>query len=131
MSGLFLTLPSSVNGVTIVVTIGTSGNSSGFVSGSFGSISPSTYVDHSGVSRTISQLQAADNGAPPWALVIRMNGTPPDSDATFISILVNGTTYLRSAAASLDVGGGVRQWAWGGLGGNPIGTSGTTPVVIS
>lgn len=123
MSGVLGVL--AARGAKWLVTIGNVGNVYGYVSGSMGSISPTTYQDHGGTSRTITAISATDNGDATWTLVFRLDGTPADSDTTFADFHVGGVRYTRTSSASVDLGGGVRQWAWAGLGSNPIGTSGT------
>jgi hypothetical protein len=99
------------------LVIGTNGlGDYGFISGSFGSLTPSTYA-----SNTITRLLWVDSTD---TLTMRMTTNPADSNSTFISLLVNGTIYAR-ASASFSTSGSESVWTWSGLSSNIIGTSGT------
>lgn len=94
------------------------GSSYGYTSGSFGSISPTTFGPTGSTFNAISYYSIADL----WSLVI--NGTYGNSG--WSSITVNGYNYSR-ASGSYGTSGGTTQWAWSG---NPIGTSGTINVTV-
>lgn len=97
----------------------------GFVAASFGAIQPNTYIDGGGNTRTIvGVLYNTGSGV----LAFRLNGASvPNTDATFVAIIVNGVRYAR-ASASYTVGA-PSQWAWT-PGSNDLGTSGNKLLVI-
>lgn len=109
----------------ITVTIGTLGDLYGFVSGSFGSISPSSVRTNDGTVRTIVVIDWDDAGN---TLNFQLQGVLTNSDAAmFKGIIVNGTTFLRSAATFST--GSNSNWQWAQAT-NIIGASGTARVVV-
>lgn len=128
MTGVLVAV--AARAATWLVTVGASGGVFGFVSGSLGAISPTTYRDHGGTSRTITRVSATDDGAGTYTIALAMDGTPPNSDTTFAALTVNGTRYTRASATYSSLGGGVQQWAWT-LSANSVGTSGTARVRIA
>lgn len=82
----------------------------------FGSIVTGGYTDGNAVSRTVTALYAHSTGQfPSWidALWLNISSFPPDTDATFSKIVVNGNTFTRAAA---DATGGARWWRWNSVG---------------
>lgn len=108
------------------LVIGDDGDGYGFVSGSFGSLTPSSYTDRSNTSRTILQLAWTDSGN---LLGILLSGTAiPNSNNTFAQLATPiGGLYLRSAATYDGNVGGNTLWSWS-EGTNPLGASGTVVV---
>lgn len=97
----------------------------------FGSRSPSAIVDGDGNSRTITRLLSDGGTLISAQLYFALSGASiPDSDDTFRALVLGGTTYLRSAAATYTANiGGSTEWRWA-LAGSPFPTSGTEDVDI-
>ena len=80
---------------TIAVTVGSSGTETGFKSGAYGSISPTTFVDNAGNTRTPITINH-DSGT--TSLLLQCSGIIANSDAAFIAFWVNGVRYTRASA---------------------------------
>ncbi len=89
----------------ITLTAGTDSLTVGFISGSFGSVSPSTLGD----GRAINRI-ANDASEPRFQLHI--SGFSSDPGADYLEkIEINGLT-LQASAASYAFGGGIAGWDW-------------------
>lgn len=125
MSGILSAMMRS--GTTLVMSVGDDGAAGayGFSSGVFGSLTPSTFVDKGGVTRTIQGLY--------WDVAssrVRLDlDGGADTDTTIASLVVNGTVFVRSARSSYT-GSPTFLWEWANGGVNPFGTSGTITVLI-
>jgi hypothetical protein len=108
----------------IAVTVGSSGTLTGFLTGSFGSISPSTLTDNGGTARTINAL---DHDSGTNSLVFQLSGAIANSDATFRTMAVGGALYTR-ASATYTTPGGNATWTWT-KSGTPYGSN--TSVLFS
>lgn len=95
----------------------------------FGSISPGTYVDAAGNTRTINDMFDNTDGAFVFQCRFQLVGASiPNTDDTFVSLTLGGTTLLRSAATySPSVGVGNSQWLWNSMLGHGVATY---PVTI-
>lgn len=90
---------------THTMTIGSSGSVWGFQSGSFGSLSPTTSSIYGGA--TVNRISAsAFNNT-----FFGITGTV--SNSGWSTIIINGTSFTRTAA-SFSTGGGVSLWTWTG-----------------
>lgn len=96
---------------TTVVT-GTNGTSIGFSTVlAIGSIANNTFVDDSAITNTVLQVRWDTTNQVVFHLSAGSN--PPNTDATFAELIINGTGFLRSAA-SYSTGGGSSTWTWAG-----------------
>jgi hypothetical protein len=106
--------------------------------GSFGSIGDAIYTDGDSNSRTIDSCYwvedarggGSGNQDVPDTLIFVLAGTSiPDTDKTFEKIIIDGVTYLRSAAtdyqANVDGGTG---WFWDSVAATPF--TGTDPFEV-
>ena len=125
MSGVLGMLLGNGGGQPITVTIGGS-DPYGFNSGSFGSISPTTFVDHSGSTRTPTILEYTSSGT---QIIFRINQAVSDSDSVFVGLVVNGTYLSRASGTYSTDSSTYSQWNWN-VGSNILGASGTATVVI-
>lgn len=100
-----------------LLTVGSGSGQYGFVSGQFGSLTPTEFL-----SSVIIEIAWEDSSD---TLIFWVNNAAlPNSGWSTINI--NGTTFLRTSAT---YSAGV--WSWSGVSSNPIGTSGTIPVNIA
>ncbi len=129
MSGASILLLAAGGALSVkTLTVGTDGvDTYGYSSaGAYGSLSPgATYVDRAGTTRTIVLL-AYNTGT--GDLVLIMSGSVPDTDDTFIGLIVGGT-YLSRAAATY-ASPSATSWTWT-PGSNIVGTSGTKIVQLT
>ena len=95
-----------------------------FYAGTFGSIADDEYQDGGDNTRTVTSCYWVDFTTRLWFVLDTTS--VPDTDTTFVSITVDGTTYNRSDAETYDasVDGGT-SWKWGPqsndfAGANPI-----------
>jgi hypothetical protein len=97
----------------------------------FGAIGSATYTDGGSNSRTISGLYYHESGgsdAREDDLVLSLNATSiANTDTTFVSLVYNGTTYLRSAATYNGTLGSCSSWTWSNI--NPDGPTTGNPAV--
>lgn len=115
-------------GAPALVTIGTDGaNIFGFNSGLWGSISPNTYKDGGGSTRTIIVLEYNGSGT---QIIFQLSGVVTNNDMALRSLVVGGQRLLRSAATYSTDSSTFSQWSWN-VGSNILGTSGTKPVRIN
>lgn len=127
MSGAVAAAVVAVGGQTILVTIGTDGAAIfGFALASWGSISPTTYKDGGGASRTIAFLEYNGSGT---NFIFRINAVVSNNDTAFRSLAVGGQLLLRSAGTYSTDSSTFSQWTWN-VGSNILGTSGVKPVTI-
>lgn len=101
--------------------------------GASGSLSPSTFVDHGGTTRTVVMMRWSAT-APGSTVSLRMSGASiPNTNTTFVSAQIAGfTALLRSAAGyTADDGIGATDWSWGGINTTGWPSSGTCSFVMT
>lgn len=95
-------------------------------SGGYGSLSPgATYVDRSGNTRTIGTL-GYETGSGILALIL--NGSVPNTDTTFIGLIIGGVYLSRASASYSNPAASIWQWTPGS---NIIGTSGMKVIQLT
>jgi len=116
-------------GVPVNVTIGTDGGAIfGFnQAGPWGSISPSSYKDGGGTSRTIIVLEYNGSGT---QIILQIGAVVTNNDTALRSIVVGGQRLRRSAATFSTDSATFSQWSWN-VGSNILGTTGTARVRIN
>ena len=112
------------------VTIGSSGDTYGYVQGSFGSLDVTTYEDSSGATRTVVGIAEDQSALPsPTTLSFQLDGEGiPNEDTTFRFIVINGNKFERANATYDGAASGASQWTWSASG--VIDTSGTDPFEV-
>lgn len=112
------------------MAVGNSGSNYGYVTGSYGTLTPATFTDSAGNVRTID-IWNWDNQVS-GTVGFRLHGTSiTNSDATFISVNIGGRVLTRAAAAyTANDGGGRTQWSWAAnTSAYPL--SGTVAAIVS
>ena len=123
MSGALQALAGRGGGSRHTVTIGGTDPYGYNVAGT-GALSPLTYRDHGGNSRTIEVIVYNDGTG---NIIFRLDGSITNNDTAFTAIKLGGTVLARSTASYSNPSGD-SQWAWGVA--NVLGTSGTKVLVV-
>jgi hypothetical protein len=130
MSGVLNTLLAMRGELSVkTLTVGEDGvpESYGYLSGNYGSLSPTTtFNDNSGTSRTINQITYNTTTG---LLSLQLTGNVANSDTTFTTFKVDSNSYTR-ASATYSFPGSYSNWEWS-PGSNVIGTTGTKTITIT
>jgi hypothetical protein len=95
------------------MAVGDSGGGNyGYVNGTYGTLTPATFVDGGGTTRTVA-IWNWDN-ASSGSVGFRLSGTSvSNSDTTFISVNVGGRILTRASATyTANDGTGHTLWSW-------------------
>jgi hypothetical protein len=107
MGGILAVLVGLAAKLSARLTIGSSGGTLGYLTGAFGTLSPSAIP-----AATVDAVEW-DNNASGFVL-FKLHGTSvANSDATFRSINIDGNVLTRASSAyTANDGLGHTQWAW-------------------
>jgi hypothetical protein len=97
----------------------------GYGGGAMGSMSSYAYSTGTAGGATINGLEWFNSV---MYFYLTTAGTISNTDGVFSSIIVNGTTYNRSAATYSASSATYAQWSWSS--GNPFGSATSVPVTI-
>lgn len=79
----------------------------------FGALSPNTFTDGGGTTRTIVQLAESTGANTADYLILALSGTSvPNSNTTFTSITIGTTTLTRASASYAASYNGGTYWSW-------------------
>ena len=94
----------------------------------FGAMSPVTFNDSGGTSRTVGALYWRSTASE--VVLAFPSGSPPDNDTTFKKLTIGSSIYLRAARSTYGAwaGPGV-AWSWVSTP-DPFGAAGSVPVRI-
>lgn len=122
--GGILAVMAGLAGTLIDLTIAAVSGGFGYQSGVAGAISPSSFKDHGGTSRTILHLYHVTG----FGMAMRLSGVITNNDTAFVAIVVNGTRLARSSATYATDSSTYSQWNW--TNSDLIGSSGHAKVAI-
>lgn len=119
MSGVLHSMLSGIAKRALAVVVGAGAGQKGYATATvlgaaIGSITPATYIDKSGATRSVEAVMYASGSG---IFAFGLLGNVANNDNAFTAVTVNATRYVRATSTYTLAGGAVYSlWQWSGAG---------------